>query len=116
MPRWRMRIYHVATRSDWEQALSTGSYSTSTRGRSLEQEGFLHAARREQVADVLERFYADSAEPLVLLEIETDLLDVPWQEDQVDDGTYPHVYGPLATSAVVDARPVSPGAGWATVR
>lgn len=104
-----MRIYHVAARSDWEQALRSGVYTTSTRGRTLEQEGFLHAARADQVADVLDRFYAGVTEPLILLEIDTDLLGVPWQEDQVDHDTFPHVYGPLAISAVVGVRPVSPG-------
>ena len=104
-----MRIYHVASRSDWERALRSGVYTTSTRGRTLEQEGFLHAARADQVAAVLERFYADVAEPLLLLEVDTDLLDVPWQEDPVDHDTFPHVYGPLPTSAVVDVRPVGPG-------
>ena len=104
-----MRIFHVASRSDWEEALRSGHYTTSTRGRTLEQEGFLHASRADQVDDVLGRFYADVTEPLVLLEVDTDLLDVPWREDPVDHDTFPHVYGPLATSAVVDVRPVSPG-------
>jgi uncharacterized protein (DUF952 family) len=103
-----MRIYHIAARSDWEQALRSGVYTTSTRGRTLEQEGFLHAARAEQVAGVLDRFYADVTDPLLLLEIDTDLLEVPWQEDHVDHDTFPHIYGPLAPSSVVDVRPVSP--------
>jgi uncharacterized protein (DUF952 family) len=104
-----MRIFHVASRSDWEQALRSGVYTTSSRGRTLEQEGFLHAARGEQVADVVDRFYADVTEPLVLLEIDTDLLGVPWQEDHVDHDTFPHIYGPLAPSAVVGVRVVSRG-------
>ena len=104
-----MRIYHVASRNDWEQALRSGVYTTSTRGRTLEQEGFLHAARADQLGGVLDRFYAGVAEPLVLLEIDTDLLDVPWREDHVGEETFPHVYGPLSTSAVVHVRPVEPG-------
>ena len=51
-----------------------GSYTTSTHGRTLEEVGYLHAARREQVARRA-RFYAEVGEPLVVLEIETDLLD-----------------------------------------
>ena len=43
-------------------------------------------------------------DPLVLLEIDTDLLTSPWQEDPVGDTTFPHVYGPIKTSAVVDVR------------
>jgi uncharacterized protein (DUF952 family) len=100
-----MRIFHIATRTDWQTALRSGSYTTSTRGRSLEQEGFIHAAHLSQVPAVHERYYADVTEPLVVLEIDTDLLDVPWQEDEVGEETFPHVYGPLRTSAVVDVRP-----------
>lgn len=100
-----MRIFHLATAADWDAARRSGAYTTSTRGRTLEQEGFLHAARADQVAGVAARYYADVDEPLVLLEVETDLLDVPWREDAVGDDTYPHVYGPLAPAAVVATRP-----------
>jgi uncharacterized protein (DUF952 family) len=103
-----MRIFHVATEADWTQAQASGSYTTSTRGRSLADEGFLHASHPEQVADVLSRFYADVAEPLLLLEVETDLLDVPWQEDLVDGERFPHIYGVLRPAAVVSWRPVDP--------
>lgn len=102
-----MRIFHVATATDWAEAQRTGAYTTSTRGVSLEQEGFLHAARADQWAGVLERYYADVTEPLVLLEVETDLLDVPWREDPVGEDTFPHVYGALSPDAVVEATPIS---------
>jgi uncharacterized protein (DUF952 family) len=102
-----VRIFHVATQADWAEAEACGTYTTSTHGRGLAEEGFLHASREEQVAGVLERFYADVDEPLVLLEVDTGLLDVPWREDPVGDDTFPHVYGPLNTTAVVAVRPVS---------
>jgi uncharacterized protein (DUF952 family) len=95
-------VFHVATAADWAAAQQSGSYTTSTRGRSLAEEGFLHAARREQVAGVLDRYYRDAGEPLLLLTIDTDRLAVPWQEDAVGDDTYPHVYGPLSPSAVTE--------------
>ncbi len=101
-----MRIFHIATASDWEAALSTGSYTTSSRGVTLDEEGFIHASRSDQLAGVHRRYYADAHEPLVLLEIETDLLDVPWREDPVGDDTYPHIYGALTPSAVVCAQPL----------
>jgi uncharacterized protein (DUF952 family) len=100
-------IHHVATTADWAAALESGAYTTSTRGVTLEQEGFLHASRADQVGGVYDRYYADADEPLVLLTIDTDLLDVPWREDPVGDDTYPHVYGPLSPVAVIDARLLS---------
>lgn len=113
-----MRIYHIAIKADWEQATRTGRYTISTHGRTLDQEGFIHAAREEQVPGVLARFYDGVTEDLVVLEIETDRLDVPWREDDVDGTTFPHIYGPLVTRAVVDIRPARPeqrrGAGAAS--
>ena len=104
-----MRIFHLAALVDWEQALAAGAYTTSTRGRTLEQEGFLHASREDQTAGVYDRYYRDADEPLVLLTIDTDLLDVPWREDEVGNDTYPHIYGPLRPSAVVQVEPWSDG-------
>lgn len=101
-----MRIFHVATDDDWQQARVSGSYTTSTYGVTLEQEGFIHASRRDQVQPVLERFYGEAPAPLVLLEIETDLLDVPWREEDVAGETFPHIYGPLDVRAVVASDPV----------
>jgi hypothetical protein len=37
-------IYHIATGSDWVQARADGEYTTSTRGRTLAEQGFIHAS------------------------------------------------------------------------
>ena len=101
-----MRIFHIATAADWRSALAAKSYTTSTLGRTLAEEGFLHAARHEQLPTVFTTFYQQVREPLVLLTIETDKLISPWQEDVVGDATYPHIYGPLNPSAVVNVQPL----------
>ena len=100
------RIFHLATAADWEAARRSGAYTTSTRGVTLAEEGFIHASRADQWQGVRERFYADVTEPLVLLVIETDRLDVPVVEEQVGEETYPHVYGAIPPSAVVQALPL----------
>ena len=101
-----MRIFHIATLADWKQAeASGGPYTTSTYGVSLAEAGFLHASRHEQVRGVLDRVYGDVTEPLLILEIETDLLGVPWRDDDVDGEAFPHIYGPLDPKAVVRWRP-----------
>lgn len=105
-----MQIFHIAEKPRWDAALLAGSYAQSTRGRTLEEEGFIHAARGEQWLDVLDRYYSDATEPLVLLTIDTDLLTSPWQEEQVGDETFPHIHGPLNPSAVIAVRPI-PGHG-----
>ena len=101
------RIFHIALATEWAEARSTGSYRTSTLGVSLEQEGFIHASRREQVGPVFQNFYRDVRQPLVLLTIETDRLTSQWQEDPVGDDTFPHIYGPLNTTAVVNVQPLN---------
>ncbi len=100
-----MRIFHIATLADWKEADASGIYAVSTLGRTLEQEGYIHAARHDQVPAVRDRHYADVTEPLVVLEIETDLLDAEVRDEKVGDEVYPHVYGPIPASAVVAWRP-----------
>lgn len=100
-----MRIFHIATLDDWKQAQETGTYATSTYGRTLEQEGFIHAARHDQVPTVRDHHYAEVTEPLIVLEVDTDLLDADVRDEQVGDEIYPHVYGPIPTEAVVAWRP-----------
>jgi glutathione S-transferase len=104
-----VRIYHLATASDWDAARQGGAYTTSTLGVTLEEEGFIHASRADQWEGVRDRYYADVDEPLLLLEIDTDLLDVPWMEEPPAPGvdeTFPHIYGPLKPAAVVAVTPV----------
>ena len=100
------RIYHIATRADWLEAMRSGTYTTSTAGRTLEEEGFIHASRREQVEGVFSRYYAEAGEPLVLLVIEPARLDSEVRVEAVGGDTYPHIYGPIIPDAVVDVRPL----------
>ncbi len=106
-----MRIFHIATKADWERAQASGSYTTSTRGQSLEDVGFIHAAHRPQVQGVFQRYYHDLREPLVLLSIDTDRLGVPWREEEVGEESFPHIYGPLSPTAVVGVQPLTRGGG-----
>jgi uncharacterized protein (DUF952 family) len=101
-------IYHIARESDWEAALEAGEYRTSTLDRSLEEEGYIHAAYAGQVRGVVDAFYAGAAEPLLLLTIDERRLTVPLHVDAVPgqaDG-FPHIYGPLDVAAVVMATPL----------
>lgn len=102
-----MLIYHVATLADWEAARASGAYTTSTRGRTLEEEGYIHASRLDQWRGVHARYYADVTEPLVLLEVDTDRLTCPVVEETVPGGErFPHVHGPIPPSAVLRAVPL----------
>jgi glutathione S-transferase len=101
-------IYHIATAADWERAVQAGEYTTSTIGRTLAEEGFLHASTASQVNWVANTFYRDVSGDLVLLVIDTALLTSPLRYDDVPgwDEPFPHIYGPLNTGAVLEAVPV----------
>lgn len=101
------RIFHVATAADWRRTLGTGTYTTSTAGRTLDEEGFIHASGRDQVRGVVDRYYRFAGEHLVLLTIDPKrLTDAEVRVEAVGDDTYPHVYGPINRSAVVDVTPL----------
>ena len=105
------RIFHIATAADWEAARRSGSYTTSTYGVSLAEEGFIHASRADQWPAVRERWYAGVQEPLVLLVVDTGRLTSPVVEE-VPSGaseSFPHVYGPIDLEAVVHALPIGTG-------
>lgn len=103
-----MLIFHIAEKNRWEAAQLAGSYAQSTLGRTLEEEGFIHACHEDQWEDVRERHYGSTTRSLVLLTIDTDLLTSPWQEDEVEGTTFPHIYGPLNPASVVAATPLPP--------
>jgi uncharacterized protein (DUF952 family) len=103
-------IYHIATVADWERALEDGEYTMSTKGRTLAEEGFIHASTAGQVSWVANAFYA-GGQNLLLLTIDTGKLGSLLRYDQVPgwDEPFPHIYGPLSPHAVVDTVPLEPG-------
>ena len=105
------RIYHIATRSDWEQALTNGVYTRSSVDRTLAQEGFIHASQEAQVARTANKFYRDVPGDLLLLVIDTGLVDAEIRYEDVPGAElpFPHIYGPLNTGAVLAAVPLTAG-------
>jgi uncharacterized protein (DUF952 family) len=102
-------LFHVALAEDWAAAEATGEYTTSTRGRSLTEEGFIHCSFAEQVDATAARFYAD-VDDAVVLRIDPGRLSSRVVVEDLD-GTgerFPHVYGPIPVSAVVGVRPLRP--------
>lgn len=100
-------ILHLAVPGDWEQAELVGEYRVSTRGLTLEQQGFIHGAFPHQVTGVANRFYGDLSE-LVVLHIDTDRLDAELRVEPPADGIdelFPHIYGPIPVAAVVEVTP-----------
>jgi uncharacterized protein (DUF952 family) len=101
------RIYHATFVSDWVHAQSDGQYRLSTRGSRLQDVGFIHASFADQVQRIGALVYADASEPIVVLAIDPGLLDCPVRVENLEGGTeeFPHIYGPLPTTAVVAVLP-----------
>ncbi|MFI8072563.1 DUF952 domain-containing protein [Streptomyces sp. NPDC086033] len=99
-------ILHLTERSLWDEARARGTYEMSTRGRTLQEEGFIHCSTREQLPDTAARFFAGVPD-LVLLVIDPARLDVPLKYEAPELGAeeFPHVYGPIPVDAVVDVEP-----------
>jgi len=100
-------LYHLSLPDDWAAAFTTGEYTMSTRGVTLEQEGFIHCSTRAQLEATANRFYAD-LDQLVLLTVDPALVpsEIRWEAPApgVDD-LFPHIYGPLPIAAVNLAAP-----------
>lgn len=107
-----MSIHHVALVSDWLAAVAAGQYRVSTLGRTLEEEGFIHCSRPEQVGPTLRRFYDGVSEPVALLTIDPGRLAAPVVEEEAPGTgeTFPHVYGAIPVDAVTAVVPLRRGA------
>jgi uncharacterized protein (DUF952 family) len=105
-----MPIYHIASKADWQKASEEGEYTTSTRGRTLEQQGFIHAGDAHQVVPVANMIYGSDTD-LIVLVIDTDRLQPPLRYEEVPgwDTPFPHIYGPLNVNAVTDTIPLERG-------
>ena len=105
-----MRIYHLALRPDWDDAVDAGVYRVSTIGRTIDEVGFIHASREDQLQATARRFYADVDVPLVLLVLDRERLEaggVPVVDDPVGDDTFPHLYAALPVALVDEVRPAA---------
>src|ERR1044072_5558340 len=100
-------ILHISTAGEWDAALVKGEYIAP----SLADEGFIHCSTPQQVTHVADWFYRDIPE-LVLLCVDADALESELRWERSGDnfaGDFPHVYGPIETSSVVEVLPWARG-------
>ena len=96
-------IVHICERGAWEAAQSSGKY----RPASLDIEGFIHCSRPEQVLDVVNQFYREVPD-LLLLWIDPDKVRAEIRWEVARGETFPHIYGPLDIQAVSVATSLLP--------
>lgn len=95
-------VYHFAAPEDWARAQDEGAYAPA----ALRRDGFLHCATAAQLPGVIERHQRGRG-PLVLLQLDPTALGAALRYDPSPRSgeAYPHVYGPIALSAVRSAEP-----------
>ncbi len=91
-------IYHLASPEDSDKLEQTGTYSAP----SLSTEGFIHCCTGNQLPGVIQRYYIDATE-LILLHINPELLSAELVYENTVGGTeaFPHVYGEINKNAVI---------------
>ena len=103
-------LFHITERVAWLEAARTGEYRMSTRGITLEDEGFIHCSLRHQLPAIANLVYGDAAdEDLVVLVIDSSRVPAPMRYEAAEPGgeQFPHIYGALPVSAVTHALDVN---------
>lgn len=96
-----MIIFHIVLPEIWAQFDGRPSYRTP----SLETEGFIHCSYASQLPAVIERYYRDERE-LLILHIETEKLRSKLIAETSTAGeVYPHIYGRINRDAIVKVEP-----------
>jgi uncharacterized protein (DUF952 family) len=103
-------LLHITDRATWLEAARAGEYRMSTRGVTLEEQGFIHCSLRHQLRPVAEFRYGDApADQLVVLVIDSGRVpaQIRYQAAEPGGDEFPHIYGPLPALAVTDVVAVS---------
>jgi len=102
-------LVHLISADDWERARAERHH----RPPSLGEVGFVHLSAPQQVHLPANRLYPGRAD-MLLLWCDPERLDAPvqWEPGVPTDPEsmlFPHLYGPLPTSAVVRVSRYEPG-------
>jgi uncharacterized protein (DUF952 family) len=97
------RLVHICLWGDWERAVQAGVYRVA----SLDELGFIHLSRPEQIQGVAKRYYA-GVQGLVLLWIDPHKLSAEIRWEPSDGQVFPHLYGALNLEAVQLVQDFSP--------
>jgi uncharacterized protein (DUF952 family) len=102
-------LLHLCGRWDWDAAKAVGELCP----QSLTEAGFVHLSTPRQVHLPANRLFAGRTD-LVLLHVDPRALGSPlhWEPGVATDPEsmlFPHLYGPLSVTAVINVTSYSPG-------
>ena len=96
-------IYHITTPSKWKASRIQGFYEAD----SLATEGFIHASNHNQVKGVLERYYPNQTDLLLLHIDETKLTAaLKYEMSPSVNELFPHIYGRINRGAVTETTAI----------
>ncbi len=89
-PKMASKVYKIFTETEWRNFQDSGQFSGSSDDL---RDGFIHLSTREQVGEVVERFFA-GIRPLYIAEFSGPAFieSLTW-ETSVSGEVYPHLYG-----------------------
>ena len=95
-------IYHITSADEATAAARSGTYAP----KAFHADGFIHCSYPRQVRDVANRRFSGRTD-LVLLAIDPTKLACEVVDENLEGGTdlFPHIYGRLPMSAVVEVHP-----------
>ncbi|MCL1948626.1 MAG: DUF952 domain-containing protein [Turicibacter sp.] len=97
-----MIILHCVSEKVWQTVADKTYYETP----SLTSEGFIHCSEPEHFHKVADYVFKDVKEQLLLLCLDTTLLEPEIRWEDGGSGTlYPHLYGALNTNAIIKIFP-----------
>jgi uncharacterized protein (DUF952 family) len=93
--------YHLVPVAAWEAAPPDRPYEAA----SLATEGFIHCTDgADEMVETANRHYRDDPRAFLVLSIDLDATGSPWRIED-ERGIYPHVFGPMARTAVIRVAP-----------
>ena len=99
-------IYHMCRTDEWQTAQETGIYPGSSQDQA---DGFIHFSTKQQVWTSAAK-HRRGQDGILLLSVETSQLGTALKWEPSRGGAlFPHLYGPLAVAAVIDATPLPLG-------
>lgn len=101
-----MRIYHLARKAAWAEAEKTGIYTGTPEDRA---DGFIHFSTAAQVEESAAKHRAGETDLLLVAVNEAGLGDALKWEPSRGGQLFPHLYGDMPLSAVIEVTPLPLG-------
>ena len=100
-------VFKIVGADEWRTAEASGAFAGAEVDRV---DGYIHLSAADQAAETAAKWFAGRHD-LILVALDAEALgsDLRWEVSR-GGAKFPHLYGPIMTSAVVWSRPLPLGA------